>query len=162
MSNGIIGTPRSYFDKFKFRIEIDGVAYAGFSKCSELSVEVAKIEHWEGGSLIPDKSPGRATFADITLEQGATTDMDLYRWFEQVLDVSAGLGGRGVTGTLYKRNLEIILLDRADQIKQRWKVSQAWPTKFQAGEWDNNSDEKVITSVTLAYDKFVPTIRQAA
>ncbi len=159
---GIVGTPRNFFDKFKFRIEIDGITYAGFQKCSELSVEVAKIEHWEGGSLTPDKSPGRITFSDITLEQGATNDLELWQWFEQVADASAGLGGRGQSGTLYKRNLEIIQLDRADEILQRYRVVQAWPTKAVLGEWDNTSDEKVIHSVTLTYDRASPTIRRAA
>jgi hypothetical protein len=33
-------------------------------------------------------------------------------------------------------------------------LSRAWPTKFVAGEWDNESDENVIEQVTLAYDFF--------
>ncbi|HBQ18605.1 MAG TPA: phage tail protein, partial [Myxococcales bacterium] len=36
----------------------------------------------------------------------------------------------------------------------------AWPVKFVAGEWDNDSDEVVIESVTLTYDWFdTPTPR---
>jgi hypothetical protein len=34
------------------------------------------------------------------------------------------------------------------------RLSRAWPTKFVAGEWDNESDEYVIESVTLTYDFF--------
>ena len=30
----------------------------------------------------------------------------------------------------------------------------AWPVKFVAGSWDNESDENVIESVTLTYDFF--------
>ena len=33
-------------------------------------------------------------------------------------------------------------------------LSRAWPTKFVAGEWDNESDENVIEQVRLAYDFF--------
>jgi phage tail-like protein len=62
---------------------------------------------------------------------------------------------------LYKRMLDIVQLDRDDSVLQRWEVTNAWPTKFVAGEWDNTSDEKVITSVTLTYDFFRPTIRRA-
>ncbi len=32
----------------------------------------------EGGSLIPNKSPGRLTFSDVTLEHGATEARDLF------------------------------------------------------------------------------------
>jgi len=45
--------------------------------CSELSVEAANVQYFEGGSLIPNKSPGQLTFADVTLKRGATQDRDL-------------------------------------------------------------------------------------
>ena len=61
----VIGKPRSFHKKFKFIVEIDGVGHAGFQKCSELSVEVANVQYFEGGTLIPNKSPGRLTFADF-------------------------------------------------------------------------------------------------
>src|SRR5512145_3080631 len=108
----IVGNPRSFHKKFKFIIEIDGVASAGFQKCSELSVEVAKVEYYEGGSLIPNKSPGRLTFADVTLERGATSDEDLFDWFADVADASSGLG---LIDPDYKRNLDIVQQDRDGQ-----------------------------------------------
>ncbi|WP_428264542.1 phage tail protein, partial [Haliangium sp.] len=80
----VLGQPRSFYKKFKFVVEIDGFKSAGFHKCSELSVEIAKVEHREGGALIPQKSPGRLSFADITLERGATDDLDAFGWFTQV------------------------------------------------------------------------------
>jgi len=76
----VIGNPRSFHKKFKFVCEIDDVGHAGFQKCSELSVEVANVQYFEGGSLIPNKSPGRLTFSDVTLERGATQDRDLFDW----------------------------------------------------------------------------------
>lgn len=155
----VIGSPRSMFNKFKFLVEIDGITYAGFQKCSELSVELAKIEHYEGGSLIPDKTPGRMSFSDITLERGATNDLQMYEWLEETARAAAGIGGAGLRDSLYKRTLDIVQLDRDDTIMQRYNVVNAWCTKFVAGEWDNTSDEKVITSVTLTYDWFEPTIR---
>ena len=147
----IIGNPRSFHKKFKFLIEIDGVAHAGFQKCSELSVEVANVQYYEGGSIIPNKSPGRLTFADLTLERGATQDRDLFDWFQDVAVTASGLG---LTGENFKRNLDIVQQDRDGTTLRRWSLSRAWPVKFVAGEWDNESDENVIESVTLAYDFF--------
>lgn len=149
---GMIGTPRSNFHKkFKFIVEIDGLVYAGFQKCSELSAEIAKVEYSEGGSVIPDKSPGRVTFSDITLERGACADEDLYGWFRECVDASAGTG---LVEPGYKRSLDIVQLDRDGSELRRWAVANAWPTKFVAGDWDNESDENVIESVTLTYDYF--------
>jgi len=59
----VIGNPRSFHKKFKFIVEIDDVGHAGFQKCSELSVEVANVQYFEGGSLIPNKTLNRPSFA---------------------------------------------------------------------------------------------------
>ncbi len=148
----ILGSPRRFHAKHRFLVEIDsGVAWAGFAKCSELSVEAAKVEYFEGGSLIPNKSPGRLTFSDVTLERGATQDHDLFDWFQDVAVTSSGLG---LVDPFYKRNLDIVQQDRDGTTLRRWSLAQAWPTKFVAGEWDNDSDENVIESVTLTYDYF--------
>ena len=147
----VIGTPRSFHKKFKFVAEIDDIGHAGFQKCSELSVEVANVQYFEGGSLIPNKSPGRLTFADVTLERGATQDRDLFDWFQDVAITSSGLGLADVN---YKRNLDIVQQDRDGTTLRRWTLSRAWPVKFVAGDWDNESDENVIESVTLTYDFF--------
>ena len=147
----VIGTPRSFHKRFKFIVEIDDVASAGFQKCSELSVEVANVQYFEGGTLIPNKSPGRLTFADVTLERGATSDKNLFDWLTQVADASANAG---LNEPEFKRNLDIIQQDRDGSTLRRWRLSGAWPVKFVAGEWDNEADENVIESVTLTYDFF--------
>ena len=147
----VIGNPRSFHKRFKFIVQADDVTSSGFQKCSELSVEIAKVEYFEGGSLIPNKSPGRLTFSDVTLERGATQDRDLFSWFQDVAITSSGLGLADVN---YKRNLDIVQQDRDGVTLRRWSLSRAWPVKFVAGEWDNESDENVIESVTLTYDFF--------
>ena len=63
------------------------------------------MQYFEGGSLIPNKSPGRLTFSDVTLERGATQDRDLFDWFQDVAITSSGLG---LTDVNYKRNLDIV------------------------------------------------------
>ncbi len=147
----VIGAPRTFHKKFKFVVEIDGVASAGFQKASELSAEVANVQYFEGGSLIPNKSPGRLTFPDVTLERGATADRNLFDWFAQVADAAANAG---LNEPSFKRNLDIVQQDRDGTTLRRWTLHGAWPVKFVAGAWDNEADEKVIESVTLTYDFF--------
>lgn len=147
----VIGNPRTFHKKFKFIVEIDGVVSAGFQKCSELSVEVANVQYYEGGSLIPNKSPGRLTFADVTLERGATSDKDLFDWLTQVADAAANVG---LNEPEFKRNLDIVQQDRDGSTLRRWSLTGAWPVKFVAGDWDNEADENVIETVTLTYDFF--------
>lgn len=147
----VIGTPRSFHKQFSFVVEIDSVASAAFQKASGLSVDVAEVAYSEGGSIIPDKSPGRLTFADLTLERGATTDKDLYNWFLQVADAAAGVG---LTSPTFKRTLDVVQRDRDGSELRRWRVVNAWPKKFTPGTWDNETDANVIESVVLCYDYF--------
>lgn len=154
---GVIGQPRSYYDKFLFLVEFPGLRYAGFMKCSEISAELGIIKHREGGNLVADKSPGLVEVPEITLERGATDDLDTYNWFEEVARLAAGTGQ---VDDLYKRTGELIQLNRDKTVRQRWRIVKAWPSKFVAGEWDNSAEEKVITSLTLAYDYPEPLIRR--
>ena len=87
----------------------------------------------------------------MTLEGGATEDRDLFDWFQDVAITSSGLG---LTDVNYKRNLDVVQQDRDGVTLCRWSLSRAWPIKFVAGEWDNESDENVIEQVTLTYDFF--------
>jgi phage tail-like protein len=150
----ILGQPRSFFKKWKFIVEIDQFQSAGFQKASELSVEVASIDYHEGGALIPNKSPGRLKFSDVTLERGATKDQDLFDWFSEVADAAANAG---LVEPRFKRNVDIVQQDRDGSTLRRWSLSGAWPIKFVAGAWDNEADENVIESVTLTYDFFTLT-----
>ena len=95
----VIGNPRSFHKKFQFVVEIDDVGHAGFQKRAA-SVEVANVQYFEGGSLIPNKSPGASRSSDVTLERDAQ-DRDLFDWFQDVAITSSGLG---LTDVNYKRN----------------------------------------------------------
>lgn len=145
------GTPRSFHKKFKFLFEIDGFNYFGFQKCSELSAEIAKIEYHEGGALLADKSPGRVTVADVTIERAATTDNDLWLWFQTVVGLVTQVG---LVDPQYKRDGDVSQLDRDGSELRRWGCTGLWPTKFVAGDWDNEADENVIEKATLSIDTF--------
>lgn len=144
-----VGAPRTYHKKFKFVVEIDDFVNSGFQKCSELSIEVAKVEQREGGALIPYKEPGLVTVSDVTLERGATDNFEIFTWFKQVADLAAN---RGIVTPGYRRNLDIVQQDRDGTPLRRWRLKNAWPTKFVGGDWDNNASENVIESVTLTFD----------
>ena len=151
------GSPRSFHKKFKFVIQEQGIASAGFQKSSEISAESAVVSYFEGGSVIPDKSPGRVTVTDVTLERGATQDRDLFDWFLDVVDIAANAG---LVDNQYKRTIDLVQQDRDGTTLRRWRLHNAWPMKFVAGDWDNEADENVIEMVTLTYD--FPELLQTA
>ena len=148
------GRARKFRDKFKFLVEIDGLVQTGFQKAGPLRGSVEVIEHEEGGALLPDKSPGKGSFEDITMENGATENLEIYDWFKQVLDAAQEVGGADPDE--YKRNLAIIEQDRTGKEVGRWNVYGAWPHEFEAGDWDNTANEKLIRKAVLAIDYFEP------
>lgn len=147
----VFGVPsnRQYYKKFKFIVEIQGVAFAGFTTMSELRGQVAVVEQYEGGSLIPNKDPGRVTFPNVTLSRGATDDEDLWTWFKETVAV-----GSLLVSPDNKRTLDVVQQDRAGTEQKRWTLYNAWPTEFKAGDWDNGADENTMEEVVLAYDYF--------
>jgi len=145
----IQGISRLYYKRFKFEVEIAGIVSAAFTTCGEIAVEVAKIEHHEGGSLIPNKSPGRVTVPDVELTRGATDDQDLFAWMQQIVAVGSIQDDANFS---YKRSIDIVQRDRSGGEVRRWTLVGAWPVRWKGGDWDNGADENVIESVTLAYD----------
>lgn len=148
----VTGAPRIFEDKFSFIVEIDGIAHAGFQKCSELSYEIDKVEYREGGRKHPFKSPGLVNFTDITLERGAVVDdSDLYNWAEECASI---VEEAGVIETDFRRNFDIVVKDRDGVPLKRWRCVDAWVQKFTGGEWDNDASEKTIEMVVITFDSF--------
>lgn len=147
----VLGTPRSFHKKFKFLVEIDGIGSAAFQSMSELSAEFGKVEHREGGVLIPNKSPGLLTFTDVTLSRGATQDRELYDWFREIADAAQNAGS---VDDSYKRLVSVLQLDRDNSVLREWRLANAWIQKFVAGDWDNDAEEAVIEQTVLTYDYF--------
>ena len=147
----VIGEPRSFHQKWNFIVEIDGFGSASFQTCSELSSEFAEIAHSEGGSMIPDKQPGRMTISDVTLARGATSDRTFYDWHRQVGDAAKN---SGLISPEFKRNGTIVQHDRDGSTIRRWRFFGAWPKRFVAGDWDNDADENVVEQLVLTIDRF--------
>lgn len=146
----IVGTQKLYYKAFLFRIEIAGLVGAAFQDMSELSMETADIDQWEGGSLISTKSPGRVTVPNVTLSRGATDDRRMWNWFLETV-AAASL----VAEPDFKRSPDLVQFNRAGDEITRWTLINAYPRKFVAGAWDNNADANVIESVELRFDFFV-------
>ncbi|MCK9629887.1 MAG: phage tail protein [Bacteroidales bacterium] len=141
-----MGTPTNWYTKFKFVIEIDGIARAAFTKCSELAIEIANVELREGGRLHPHNSPGTVKFPEITMERGVTDDFDLYNWIRDTYDAASGTGMN--TPDLY-RTFDIVQLDRDGSELERYTVFNAYCRRYAAGDWDNDADENRVESVII-------------
>lgn len=145
----IQGTTRQFQQKFKFRVEIDGVTFAAFKTCSKIQVQVGVIEHREGGALIPDLQPGLVTVPPVTLTRGVSSDRDLYLWMQEVVSMS-GIPDDEID---MKRSVDIVQLNRNGRVElKRWTLVNAFPIDYSGGEWDNDAEENTMEEIILRYD----------
>lgn len=148
-----LAKPRITHDKFKFLVEVDGLGSAAFQKASEPRATAAVVDHWEGGSIVSEKTPGRLSFSAVTLERGATMDLDLFLWFQEVAQAAANLG---LPSPGYERDVDIVQLDRDRTTLMHYRLFGAWPSEYSPGDWDNTADEKRIEVAVLQYRHFLP------
>jgi len=124
---------------FNFRVEIDGIVVAVFSKCRGLSSETEVVEYREGGDQRIRKLPGITKFSNITLKRGITQDRTLWEWRQTV-----------VNGRVERRNGSVILLDTAHSEVARWNFFDAWPAKWEGRDLDARSSDVCIETLELA------------
>ena len=168
MASALQGQHRTLFGRFKFLVQIKDFTSAAFQTCTGLKYNIAKIEYYEGGSLIAYKEPGRVTFDDLALERGVSYDTDFYDWLKDVVDIikyakvpKGGRGG-GTVSPKYKRNLTVKQLERDNKTVLTYDVRAAFPVDFTPGDFDNTADEVSIEALTLTYDYFTRENRSTA
>lgn len=130
---------------FRFRVDIDNIAVAGFSEVMIAESTTDVVEYREG----PDethmlKLSGLNKFGNITLKRGVTYDntaLILYQWHA---DVVAGKV-RDV-----RRTVTIHVMDEAGKEKARFVVDQAWPIKYDPSDLSGKGNEVFIELFELA------------
>ena len=130
------------YGNFNFRVEIDGVSFAGFAECTGLSSSVDVIEYREGGDQTIRKLPGLRKFSDITLKRGITGSNELQSWHANVLN-----------GIPDRRNGAVILLDDAMQPVVRWKFFNAFPRKWEGPDLNAKGNDVAIETLTLSCER---------
>src|SRR3954453_19633127 len=105
-----------HFGSSHFRVEIDGLANAGFVECTGLGTSVDVTEYREAGNPMPRKLPGRSHLGDISLRRAVTQSAELQQWHRNIL---LGMNDR--------RNGSITLFDNTLALVARWTFTNAFP-----------------------------------
>jgi phage tail-like protein len=126
---------------YRFRLEIDGMAAAGFSEVTIGAAIVETIDYREGNE--PPrvrKLPGLRKSGNLVLKRGVTHSMDLYDWFKQVVQGQV---------TAARRDIAVVVLDETGADQARFIVSEAWPLKYEAGQLNAKNTEVFIESLEI-------------
>ena len=130
------------YAKFRYTVEIDGLAAGGFSEVSGFDASIDVIEYREGDMVqTPMKMPGLKKYGNITLKQGVTDSTVMYDWLML-----------GVEGEVERKTLTITLLDATGAATASWQVINAWPTKYTAPDFNATSSDVAIETLEIAHE----------
>ena len=130
---------------FRYRLEIDNVAQAGFSEVMIGETAIDPIDYREGTDP-PHvrKLSGLTKYGNITLKWGLVvggTALDLFKWHA---DVSAGqIKDR-------RKKVVIVVQDEAGVDAARFVITDAWPIKYDASDLNAKGNEVMIELLELA------------
>ena len=126
---------------FCFRVEIDGIAVAGFSEASGLEAEIIPIDYREGNEdIVVRKIPGLKKFVNITLKRGLS-NLDLWNWIRNV-----------GSGNPDRRNGSIILLNAEREPLLSFRFHNGWPCKWEVSPLNALGNEIAIETLEICHE----------
>jgi phage tail-like protein len=131
------------YQHFNFLVEIDGVPRAGFTEVSGMTTDTDPIPYREGAdkALHTRMLTGLRKHTPIVCKRGWTKDQNLWQWR---LDI--------IRGTVKRRSADIILLDEQRHEVLRWRVSEAWISKWESAPFNAKTNEVAIESIELIHE----------
>ncbi len=134
------------YKKYNYRLTIENIDVAAFSEVSGFDASIEVIEYREGNmpTNSPRKLPGLTKYGNVTLKWGMTENREFYDW---VATISDG------TQEERMRTVEIYLLDDAHTELASWTLTNAWPCKYTAPDFNATSSEIAFESVELAFEE---------
>jgi phage tail-like protein len=131
------------YQQFNFLVEIDGVARAGFSECSGLTTDTDPVDYREGADLVLNvrKLSGLRKYTNVVLKRGYTQDKSLWDWRKKIIN-----------GNTERRQADIILLDEERNEVLRWRVREAWISKWDSGPFNAKTNDVAIETVEMVHE----------
>jgi len=131
---------------FRYRLEIDSIAQAGFSEVTIPDTTIDVVDYREGNQdVFVQKLSGLTKFGNVTLKWGMTfggsASLALYKWHS---DISAGLIRDN------RKTVVIVVQDEAGTDAARFTIENAWPTKYDPSDLNAKGNEVIIETLELA------------
>lgn len=137
------GTYAEPLGAYNWRLEIQGLGEAHFTRVSGLGVRVHSPRFREGGiNQVVHRLQGPVEYADITLEYGLTASREMWDWMWSA-----------VQGRVRRMNVSVVMLapDGVTEIL-RWNATNAWPAEWSGALLDAMGHEVAIESMTLVFE----------
>ncbi len=140
--NWVPGIRKDPYLAFNFVVEIDGIAVAGFTDVSGLSIETQVERKTFGGENHKEYTFLTQTkYSDITLKHGVTSDDFLWNWYQLVIN-----------GQITRKNGSICLLDHSGNPTVWWDFLEACPIKWEGPAFSAGSSSVAAESLVLTHN----------
>ncbi len=119
-----------------FRVEIDGLGEASFSRASGLGARVDVLRVSEGGAEAARPLPGDTVWDPLVFERGWVQDARLWRWFESH-EPRGGI---------------VELLGPGGEPAGRWRFERGWPSRWSGPSFDASRDEIALEVLEIVHE----------
>jgi phage tail-like protein len=138
----------------RFYFEADGLTDKQILEVSGLSSETPAA----GGDKVLGSSknainmrqaaPTRAKFTPVVVKVVATTNTDLYKWYE---NCNKNEGGKS-DWTSSRKAASVSVYDQGGEMKARWELLHAYPTKYEGPKLEAGSGDVANETITLTHE----------
>jgi phage tail-like protein len=138
----------------RFYFEADGLTDKQILEVSGLSSETPAA----GGDKVLGSSkdaknmrqaaPTRAKFTPVSVKLVATTNKDLYMWYE---NCNKNAGGQSQWSS-NRKAASVSVYDQSGSMKARWEMVNAYPTKYEGPKLEAGSNDVANETLTLVHE----------
>ncbi len=130
----------------QFALEIQGITEATFREASGFGSEHQVIEQKEQtskGNTVIRKIPGTLKWQNITLKRGMTSNEEMWKWRQQVID-----------GKIEDARLDgsIVGYDENGEEKIRYNFRRGWPSKWESSAMNAGGNEPVVETIEITHE----------
>jgi len=125
---------------YSFIVEIDGIQRAGFAEVGGLTTDTDVVDYREGSDigLHVRKLSGLRKTTPVNCKRGYTQNKELWQWRKDVIN-----------GVVKRRTVDFILRNEEQKEVLRWRVSEAWPSKWTGPALNAKTNEVAIEEIEL-------------
>jgi phage tail-like protein len=145
-----MAAPGEFLTASRFYFEADGITEKVIKEISGLSVESTPAQEihgsGKGGVATRQATPTVVKFTNVTIKVIATTDKDLYTWYE---DCNKNMGGASQWKSKRKA-ASVSAYGQGGDLQARWEIVNCYPCKYtgptltaQSGDMANETIELV-------------------
>ena len=139
----------------KFYFEADGITEKVIKEISGLGVESTPAQEVHGSSrggvATRQATPTVAKFTNVTIKVIATSDKDLYDWYEKC---NKNMGDASQWSSS-RKNGSVTAYDQSNQAQARWEIQRCYPCKYTGPTLTASGGDMANETVELVHEGIV-------